>query len=290
MNSIIKQEISMCLIKFHNFSFRYKGNEDYALKDINLKIESNKFILLAGETGSGKTTFIRCLNGLIPQFYPGFYKGYVEVGKKNTDSTQISNLSTEVGIVFQNPENQLIAMNVEHEIAFGLENLGIHPDIIRNRVKEVVKLTEIETLLDKAPYELSGGEQQRVAIASILVLEPRIIILDEPTASLDPLYAYKIMVLLKKIQQEKKITIVISEHRLDLVLPFVDQIILIKDGRIELKGNRDEVIRSQIFRNMNINKPFLYKFFDNLNLKSINSPVTIEQALSIIQELRSGNK
>ena len=161
MNSIIKQEISMCLIKFHNFSFRYKGNEEYALKDINLKIESNKFILLAGETGSGKTTFIRCLNGLIPQFYPGFYKGYVEVGKKNTDSTQISNLSTEVGIVFQNPENQLIAMNVEHEIAFGLENLGIHPDIIRNRVKEVVKLITPLTMAQKNSGRLSAHANKR---------------------------------------------------------------------------------------------------------------------------------
>jgi energy-coupling factor transporter ATP-binding protein EcfA2 len=287
MNSIIKQEISMCLIKFHNFSFRYKGNEEYALKDINLKIESNKFILLAGETGSGKTTFIRCLNGLIPQFYPGYYKGYVEVGKKNTDATQISNLSTEVGIVFQNPENQLIAMNVEHEIAFGLENLGVHPDIIRNRIKDVVKLTEIEGLLDKAPYELSGGEQQRVAIASILVLEPKLIILDEPTASLDPLYAYKIMVLLKKIQSEKKITIIISEHRLDLVLPFVDQIILIKDGKIGSQGERDEVINSKIFKNANVNKPFIYSFFYNLNLEGINAPATLEQALTIIQNLRS---
>jgi energy-coupling factor transporter ATP-binding protein EcfA2 len=287
MNSIIKQVNSMCLVKFHNFSFRYKGNEDYALMDINLNIEPNKFILLAGETGSGKTTFIRCFNGLIPQFYPGFYKGYVEVGKKSTDSTQISDLSTEVGIVFQNPENQLIAMNVEHEIAFGLENLGVQPDIIRNRMKEVVKLTEIEGLLDKAPYELSGGEQQRVAIASILVLEPKIIILDEPTASLDPLYAYKIMVLLKKIQSEKKITIIISEHRLDLVLPFVDQIILIKDGKIGSQGERDEVIHSKIFKDANVNKPFIYSFFNNLNLKGINTPATLEQALTIIQSLRS---
>jgi energy-coupling factor transporter ATP-binding protein EcfA2 len=290
MNSIIKQVISMCLIKFHNFSFRYKGNEDYALKDINLKIEANKFILLAGETGSGKTTFIRCLNGLIPQFYPGFYKGYVEVGKKNTESTQISNLSTEVGIVFQNPENQLIAMNVEHEIAFGLENLGVHPDIIKSRISEVVRLTEIQDLLDKAPYELSGGEQQRVAIASILVLKPKIIILDEPTASLDPLYACKILTLLKRIQKERKISIIISEHRLDLVLPFVDQIILIKDGTIGYQGYRDEVIHSKMFKNLNVNKPFIYSFFNNLNLTNINTPVTIDQALTIFQHLMSDDK
>lgn len=276
----------MNLIKFHNFSFRYKGNDNYALKDINLEIESSKFILLAGETGSGKTSLIRCLNGLIPQFYPGYYKGYVEIGNKNTDSTPIANLSTEVGIVFQNPENQLIAMDVEHEIAFGLENLAMSADIIKTRMNEVVKLTEIEDLLDKAPYELSGGEQQRVAVASILVLEPKIIILDEPTASLDPLYAQKIINLLKRIQKEKNITIIISEHRLDLVLPFVDQIILIKDGSICCQGERDEIIHSEIFKTMNINKPIIYSLFNKLDLKNIEIPVTIEQALKIIQNLR----
>jgi len=276
----------MSLIRFNDFSFRYKGNENYALKDVNLKIESGKFILLAGETGSGKTTLIRCLNGLIPQFYPGFYKGYVEIGDKKTDSTPIANLSTEVGIVFQNPENQLIAMDVEHEIAFGLENLGISANVIKTRLNEVVNLTEIEDLLDKAPFELSGGEQQRVAIASILVLNPKIIILDEPTASLDPLYAQKIINLLKRIQNEKNITIIISEHRLDLVLPFVDEIILIKEGQIKHHGERDEVMRSEIFKNLNINKPFIYSFFNNLNLKKIETPVTIEQALNLIKNLR----
>ena len=276
----------MSLIRFHDFSFRYKGNENYALKGINLEIELGKFILLAGETGSGKTTLIRCLNGLIPQFYPGYYKGYVEVEDKKTDSTPIANLSTEVGIVFQNPENQLIAMDVEHEIAFGLENLGISADIIKARINEVVKLTEIEDLLDKAPFELSGGEQQRVAIASILVLNPKIIILDEPTASLDPLYAQKIINLLKRIQNEKNITIIISEHRLDLVLPFVDQIILIKEGEIKFHGERDEAMRSEYFKNTNINKPFIYSFFNNLNLKNIEIPITIDQALSIIKSLR----
>jgi len=104
----------MSLIKFNNFFYRYKGNEEYALNDINLKISSNKFILLCGETGSGKTSLIRCMNGLIPQFYPGFYKGSVEVMGKNTVNISTSELSREVGIVFQNPENQLIAMNVEH--------------------------------------------------------------------------------------------------------------------------------------------------------------------------------
>ncbi|MFW9950973.1 MAG: energy-coupling factor ABC transporter ATP-binding protein, partial [Candidatus Thorarchaeota archaeon] len=126
----------MSLIKFSNFYFRYKGNDEYALKNVNLDISSNKFILLAGETGSGKTSLIRCMNGLIPQFYAGYYKGSVEISGKNTIKTTISELSNDVGIVFQNPENQLIAMNVEHEIAFGLENLGIPREVIKEKIKE----------------------------------------------------------------------------------------------------------------------------------------------------------
>ena len=183
----------MELIKFDSFFFRYKGYDTYALNNINLRINEDKFIVLCGETGSGKTTLIRCMIGLIPSFYSGFYKGTVNINGKDTRTTPISNLSTDVGIVFQNPENQLIAMIVEHELAFGLENLGVPPKEISRKIEESASLTEIEHILDKAPFELSGGEQQRVAIASILVLKPKLLILDEPTALLDPYMAKKIV-------------------------------------------------------------------------------------------------
>ncbi len=279
----------MSLIKFSNFHFRYKGNDEYALKNINLAINSNRFILLAGETGSGKTTLIRCLNGLIPQFYAGYYKGYVEISGKNTTKTSISELSNDVGIVFQNPENQLIAMNVEHEIAFGLENLGIPKEDIKEKIKEVVEITEIESILDKAPFEISGGEQQRVAIASILVLEPNVIVLDEPTANLDPLFAKKIINLLKKIQVEKKITIIISEHRMDLILPLVDEIILMKEGETLTHGTKDKVINTNIFENLHINKPKLYSIFNELknrNQFQYDIPVSIQDAVSLLKTMK----
>ncbi len=272
----------MSLIKFNNFHFRYKGNDEYALKKINLELESNRFVLLAGETGSGKTSLIRCMNGLIPQFYAGYYKGNVEISGKNTTETTISELSGEVGIVFQNPENQLIAMNVEHEIAFGLENLGIPREEIKEKIKEVVKITEIESIIDKAPFEISGGEQQRVAIASILVLEPRVIVLDEPTANLDPLFARKILNLLKKIQVEKKMTVIISEHRMDLILPLVDDIILMKEGEIIAHGAKDKVINSNTFENLNINKPKIYSIFNELKNRNqfpYDIPVSIQDAI-----------
>ncbi|NHJ20561.1 MAG: ABC transporter ATP-binding protein [Candidatus Lokiarchaeota archaeon] len=278
----------MSLIKFNNFHFRYKGNDEYALKNINLEIKQNRFILLAGETGSGKTTLIRCLNGLIPQFYAGYYKGFVEVSGKNTNETTISELSNDVGIVFQNPENQLIAMNVEHEIAFGLENLGIPREQIRQKIDETIKLTEIEDILDKAPFEISGGEQQRVAIASILVIEPNIIVLDEPTANLDPLFAKKILALLKKIQVEKGITIIISEHRMDLILPIVDDIILMKGGEVLDYGVKDKIINSDTFKNLNVNKPKIYSVFNELRKRNQfkhDIPVSIPDAIKIIKSM-----
>ncbi len=280
----------MSLIKFNNFSYRYKGNEIYALNSINLKIEQNKFILLVGETGSGKTTFIRCMNGLVPQFYPGHYKGTVEVVGKDASETPITELSTEVGIVFQNPENQLISMNVEHEIAFGLENLAVPREVMDRRIKECAKITGIEHLMQKAPFELSGGEQQRVAIASILALEPKILVLDEPTALLDPLMARNILYLLKEIQMKKKITIVISEHRLDLTLPLSDEIIVMKDGRILEHDIKERVINGIQFQKTNINYPFIYSIFVQLKSENIYNgliPCSIEEGVQILKDLKN---
>ncbi|TFG00107.1 MAG: ABC transporter ATP-binding protein [Promethearchaeota archaeon] len=277
----------MALINFHNFSFRYKGNENYALKDINLEIEENKFILLLGETGSGKTTLIRCMNGLIPQFYSGFYRGSVAVKGADTSKVPIADLSTIVGIVFQNPENQLVSMNVEHEIAFGLENWGFPREHIRKKIKEVSELTGIKTLLEKAPFEISGGEQQRVAIASILALEPEILILDEPTSNLDPYFAEKIITLLKELQKKKKISVIISEHRLDLILPLADEIILMKKGEVIQHDEKKKVLNGDIFKDLDINKPFYYSIFHTLKEKGIFDeplPFSLEDALKVIKK------
>lgn len=277
----------MTLITFNNFHFRYKKNKEYQLNNINLKIERNKFILLCGETGSGKTTLIRSMNGLIPQFYPGYYKGTVIVNDKDNSETPIAELAKDVGIVFQNPENQLISMDVENEIAFGMENLGFPKEKMREKLKNITKTMEIEHLLDKAPFELSGGEVQRVAIASILVLEPKILILDEPLSSLDPYMAEKIIFLLKKIQIETNTTIIISEHRMDLILPVVDEIILMSNGFVLEHDTKEKIINGKTFQDLNLNKPIIYSIFSQLkkeNLFKEKIPASISEAIDYFQK------
>jgi energy-coupling factor transport system ATP-binding protein len=277
----------MSLITYNNFHFRYKKNKEYQLNNINLKIDKNKFILLCGETGSGKTTLIRSMNGLIPQFYPGYYKGNVIVNGKDTSETPIAEIARDVGIVFQNPENQLISMDVENEIAFGMENLGFPKEKMREKLINITKTMEIEHLLDKAPFELSGGEEQRVAIASILVLEPKILILDEPLSSLDPRMARKIISLLKKIQNETKTTIIISEHRMDLILPVVDELILMSNGSVLEHDTKENVLNGNTFHNLNLNKPIIYSIFYQLkkeNLFKEKIPASISEAITYLQK------
>ena len=277
----------MTLITYNNFHFRYKKNKEYQLNNINLKIDVNKFILLCGETGSGKTTLIRSMNGLIPQFYPGYYKGNVIVNGNDNSETPIAELARDVGIVFQNPENQLIAMDVENEIAFGMENLGFSKEKMRKKIEDITKTMEIEHLLDKAPFELSGGEEQRVAIASILVLEPKILILDEPLSSLDPRMARKIISLLKKIQNETKTTIIISEHRMDLILPVVDELILMSNGSVLEHDTKEKVLNGNTFHNLNLNKPIIYSIFSQLkkeNLFKEKIPASISEAIDYFQK------
>jgi len=277
----------MTLITFNNFHFRYKKNKEYQLNNINLKIERNKFILLCGETGSGKTTLIRSMNGLIPQFYPGYYKGTVIVNDKDNSETPIAELAKDVGIVFQNPENQLISMDVENEIAFGMENLGFPKEKMREKLKNITKTMEIEHLLDKAPFELSGGEVQRVAIASVLVLEPKILILDEPLSSLDPYMAEKIIFLLKKIQIDTNTTIIISEHRMDLILPVVDEMILMSNGFVLEHDTKEKIINGKTFQDLNLNKPIIYSIFSQLkkeNLFKEKIPASISEAIDYFQK------
>lgn len=260
------------------------------LRKNNLKISKGKFIALCGNTGSGKSTFVRTFNGLIPHFYNGQFYGYVRILGKDTINETISDLSLNVGLVFQNPENQLVALTVEKEIAFGLENRGVSPEIIKKKITEILDYLGIQHLRTRHPFELSGGEQQRVAIASILALEPEIIILDEPTSALDPKATLDIVKLLKMINIEKKITVIIIEHRLDVILSYCDEIIVMNDGKILQHGSVREVLNAQSIWETEIQIPKYiesFHFLKNKGLYEGDMPQSLDDAAKILEELLS---
>lgn len=226
----------MSLVEVRNLSFRYAGSQKPALSDINLEIDPGDFVLVVGPSGGGKSTFCRCLNGLIPQFYEGEYSGKVIVDGYEASKTPTYKLSQIVGMVFQNPQNQLFSLSVEADVAFPLENLGLPREEISSRVEEVLSIMNIEHLRERSPFELSGGQQQRVAIASVLAMKPKIIVLDEPTSFLDPVSSLSLFNSIDNIRQKLGLTIVLVEHRVDIAASKANKMLVIADGKLLFKG------------------------------------------------------
>ena len=233
------------IIVARNLGFKYTGAKKLAIQKVNLSIKENEFILLTGPSGCGKTSLCRCLNGLIPNFYQGDWIGELTVDGMDVTKQPTSELSRQVGYVFQNPENQLFALTVEKDIAFGPENLGYSRDEIRSRVDEAMNVTGTVGLKDLAPYELSGGQQQRVALAGVLAMKPGIIVLDEPTSFLDPRTAEEVMSAADRLRNELGLTILVVEHRLDLVARYAERIIVMDGGKIVADGNLEQVLDEQ---------------------------------------------
>lgn len=201
------------------------------LVDIDFIVDSDEFMLVCGPSGSGKSTLCRTFNGLIPHFYNGELRGDVRVSGKSTKSQTVGDLFRHVGMVFQDPETQLFNGTVEQEIAFGLESLGLPRREIARRILESAARVNISDLLRRNPHELSGGEQQLVSIAAVLAHQPKLIVLDEPYANLDPFHVHRIRETLRTIHQNG-IGVVICEHRLPYTIPDVHRIVVLEKGRI----------------------------------------------------------
>ncbi len=276
-----------------NVSFKYKTSDVNILKDVNLNLEQGKFILICGPTGSGKTSLIRSINGLIPHFYRGKFYGYMKIKDIDTISSSPAFLSETVGTVFQIPENQLFSMDVERELAFSLENLGYSTDQIKERIEKVISITRIEKLRHRPPFQLSGGEQQKVAIASLLALDPEILVLDEPLSNLDPKTSIEVLNLLKELQQTHNKTIIISEHRIESIIPFIDEIIIIKDGRIIQHDNTQTVINSDIIYNLGLDIPPIIYWLKKKRDEGLffgDIPLNFEDQKQILAEIFSKYK
>ncbi len=280
-------------IEVRNVTFKYKGSKKPSLKNIDLKVKRGDFVLIIGPTGCGKTTLLRTMNGLIPHFYEGDMTGDVYVEGVNTKDVKTSELAQKVGLVFQNPDNQFITLNVEREISFGLENLGLAEEEIRGIVRETIKEFNLEKIKDKPPYALSGGEKQKVIIAAILAMNPDILVLDEPTANLDPFNARKIIDLLHIINKEKGKTIILVEHRTYYAARYANRVVVMSKGEKISEGSPREVFLKEIIEEVGVFVPFpvkLYKFL-TLNWKPISTvPLTAEETFKLLRGSNDAGK
>ena len=219
-------------IEIENVSFRYKGSAESLLDNFSLTVKKGEVLLLCGESGSGKTTVIRLINGLIPHYYQGELEGNVRVAERDIKETELYELAGTVGTVFQNPRSQFFSVDTDGEIVFGPENIGLATDEIIRRKQETVKELDIEKLLGKSLFELSGGEKQKIACASVSALLPDIILLDEPSANLDRTATEYLRETIIKWKKQGK-TIIVSEHRLWYLRDIADRVIRMENGRIK---------------------------------------------------------
>jgi energy-coupling factor transporter ATP-binding protein EcfA2 len=245
----------MAVIETRNLAYTYPGGTKPSINDISIRVEKGEFVLITGPSGCGKTTLCRCFNGLIPHFYQGELKGEVTVAGKDVTKIQTHEMAKHVGMVFQNPENQLFALSIEKDVAFGLENLGFAREEMRRRVDWALKLAGIYELRERSPHEVSGGQQQRVAIASVLAMQPEIIVLDEPTSFLDPLSAEKIFEVIHDLNKTLGITVVLVEHRLDLTAKYANHIIIMDDGKICSDGETRQILSAEETRLIGVGIP-----------------------------------
>jgi energy-coupling factor transporter ATP-binding protein EcfA2 len=245
----------MAVIETKGLSYTYPGGTKPSISDVSMRVEKGDFVLITGPSGCGKTTLCRCFNGLIPHFYQGELKGEIIVSGKDVTKHQTSEMAKYVGLVFQNPENQLFALSIEKDVAFGLENLGVSREEMRKRVDWALNLTGIYDLRERSPHEVSGGQQQRVAIAAVLAMQPEIIVLDEPTSFLDPLSAEKIFEVIHDLNQRLGITVVLVEHRLDLTARYANHIITMDQGRVYSDGETREVLDNEKTRLVGVGIP-----------------------------------
>jgi energy-coupling factor transporter ATP-binding protein EcfA2 len=281
------------IIEARNLGFKYAGSTSKALDDINVRIGLGEFLLLTGPSGCGKTTLCRCLNGLIPNFHPGEMSGELLVDGVSVATETTSELSRRVGYVFQNPENQLFALTVEKDVAFGPENLGLKREEIRERVDWAMSAAGTVTLKDLAPYELSGGQQQRVALAGVLAMKPSVIVLDEPTSFLDPRTAEEVMGAVDDLRRKNGITVIVVEHRLDLVGRYAERIVVMDQGKVVADGRVEDVLDAEfdLLSGLGIGLPkvsLLWSLLKRDGLVSERVPTHVESAVAILsQRLRN---
>ncbi len=279
----------MAFIEVEHLKYRYPGAKRLALDDISFTAEKGEFIGLVGENGAGKSSLSQALLGLIPQFYKGAYGGVVRIDGLEAAKTPVGTLCQKIGLVFQNPFNQLSGAKdtVFDEVGYGLQNLGIAPEEIRQRVETVLRQLGIWEFRDRNPFDLSGGQLQRVAIASVLAMQPELLILDEPTSQLDPAGSEEVFRIVEELAKTG-ITILMIEQKPEKLAAYCDRLLLMQNGKILAIGTPEEIFSRDDLESCHVEPPVYTRFARTHELKLDNGcyPVTLEALLGTMSSAR----
>src|SRR2546427_932752 len=260
------------ILRVQNLSFRYPEATKFAVRDFDLTIKGGEIVILAGPSGCGKSTLLRAVNGLIPHMYTGEYLGSVSVGDHKVSEARMSELAENVGLLFQNPENQIFMFSVERDVAFGLQNLSVPRQEMRKRVDEAIGLLGITALAQRAPHELSDGQKQRAALAGVIAMRPKLIILDEPTSLLDPKTALEVVSLIEKLNRELGITFIVVEHRLELLIPIAHRLVVMDRGAKVMDGPPQDVLADGRVEGYGVGIPPIAKLYNALSKDGVRLP------------------
>lgn len=285
----------MSAIEIKNLTYVYSPKtpfEKVALSDINLSIEEGQFVGIVGATGSGKSTLIQHLNGLV-KVQDKKESSVVVNGMSATDKKTLKNLRFEVGMVFQYPEYQLFADTVEKDVAFGPKNMKLEKDEIDRRVRRAIEVVglDYDAFAHRSPFDLSGGEKRRVAIAGVIAMEPKILVLDEPVAGLDPQGREEILALVKKLQKEVSPTVIMVSHNMDDIAVIADRIVALKDGKLIADGTPKEVFSNRkLIEDAGLDVPCSTRISDMLIARGIDLPrdiISMDELCEKLAEIKA---
>lgn len=277
------------MIEIKDFTFKYREGDTPVVRDINLTIPDGTFVGITGAAGSGKSTLTYAINGIIPHCYPGDFYGSVLVDGFDTVDSSLTDISRLVGSVCQDIDSQMVSSVVEDEILYGLENFSIPKEEVMPRLEEALEIMGISDLRDRSIDSLSGGQKQKVAVASILALKPKVLVLDEPTAELDPASSFNVYTLLKEYATQHGVTVIVVEQKIALLSEFADMLLIVNDGTIRFNGSPAEVLEhADELLEIGVNCPRSTTLVNVLKDRGLYSGLTVKnvtEAVSVCEEV-----
>ncbi|MGA2238057.1 MAG: ATP-binding cassette domain-containing protein [Candidatus Bathyarchaeia archaeon] len=281
-------------VQVDNLTFGYPGHA-YVLHEINLRVLKGEMFGIIGPNGAGKSTLCKAFNGLVPQFYGGTYGGEVTVSGMNVMKHTVAELSLKVGLVFQEPSNQFsgVSTRVDEEVAFGMSMMGFQREEMADRISDSLRKVGLEGLEDRSPFELSGGQQQRLAIATVLAVKPEVIVMDEPTAQLDPVGKTEVLETMRALNREGY-TIIVAEHEIEELASFADRIIALNEGRIVLEGStRNVLTQIEQLKKIGVDPPSITELSHLMAAKAgftpEDYPITLDEAITLYRDRIRGD-